>query len=87
MSERNELDIERIAQLFTRFAELHSDTAEVIAEIGQAFRGLAKANANLRTGRKVHRAYEPTLEPVSGDIKPLLDSANRLRVARRRSAT
>lgn len=87
MSERNEIDIERIANLDARIAELQGEIAELTMERSQVFRGLGKANTNLRTGRKVHRAHEPRLDPVAPGIQPALDSANRVRTARRRTGT
>jgi hypothetical protein len=85
MSERNEIDLAKIAHLDARIAELTGQISELMLERSQAFRGLSKANANIRTGRKVHRPHEPKLDPVDGSVVPLLESANRRGAARRRS--
>jgi hypothetical protein len=85
VSERNEIDIARLAHIDTRLAELVAQASELILERAQVLRGLSKANANLATGRKVHRTHEPRLDPVNDAIRPLLDSSNRQRAARRRS--
>lgn len=87
MSEQNEIDIARLAHIDTRLAELVAQASELILERAQVLRGLSKANANLRTGRKVHRHHEPQLEPVNDSIRPLLESSNRQRAARRRAGT
>jgi hypothetical protein len=85
MSQRNEIDLAKIAHLDARIAELTGEISVLMLERSQAFRGLSKANANIQTGRKVHRPHEPKLEPVNDDVVPLLESANRRRAARRRS--
>jgi molecular chaperone GrpE (heat shock protein) len=87
MAERNEIDLAKVAHIDSRIAELTAQIAELMLERSQLFRGLAKANANVRTGRKVHRAHEPALDPVNDAVLPVLESANRQRAARRRSGT
>lgn len=87
MSERNEIDLAKLAHLDARIAELHGQIAELMLERSQVGQGLSKANVSLRTGRKVHRAHEPKLDPVAPGIQPALDSANRVRTARRRTGT
>jgi hypothetical protein len=85
VSERNEIDLAKIATIDSRIAELTAQIAELVLERSQAFQGLSKANVNIRTGRKVHRPHEPRLDPVNDAVVPILESANRQRAARRRS--
>lgn len=87
MSEKNEIDLARLAHLDARIAELHGQISELMLERSQVGQGLSKANVNIRTGRKVHRHHEPKLEPVNDSVVPLLESANRQRASRRRAGT
>jgi hypothetical protein len=87
VSERNEIDLAKIAHIDARIAELHGEISELMMQRAHVGQGLSKANVNMRTGRKVHRAHEPKLDPVVPGIQPALDSANRVRTARRRTGT
>lgn len=94
MSQRNEIDLAKIGHIGTAIAELQGrrlgldqQINELELERSQLFLGLSKSKANIRTGRKVHRAHEPRLDPVAPGIQSALDSANRVRVARRRAGT
>lgn len=84
MSERNAIDLARLANIDARIAEVNSQLAELFLERSQVMKGLSDADVNIATGRKVHRAHEPRLDPVAPGLQPLVNSVNRRRAARQR---